>query len=110
MDNLMDAVDVEIPGSVVKGQLYRERNPSQSKSYLLGDVLQVDLLTGYTVDVGWEPTGDERNPFLIVVFRDYWDEQHASRRAATADEVAFVVKQLAGQFSETAVSVKAESG
>jgi hypothetical protein len=83
------------PGATIRGRLYRDAGAT----YLLGDVMQLILPTGFTIDVGWEDDGDLGGPFLIVVYQEFWEDHFVSLRAWDADEVAERLEQLAKEFN-----------
>ncbi len=89
--HLADRLVVEI-----RGCLY----DSMDAGFLCDDILEVDLCTGKTIEVGW--VGDPSNGyFRIVVFRDFWTNQIGSEiRVHTPKEVVEWVQYLAETHGE----------
>ena len=77
-------------GSHVVGFLFE--NPSHV--YGLGDVLSVELPSGYIVDVGWDEDFPDE-PFRIVVYLDYFGDRVVDFRVRDIDDVVRGVTQLA---------------
>jgi hypothetical protein len=70
----MTPIDLNLPpGSTTNGELLSDY--SQCVGRLSQDVLQIDLPTGQTIDVGWLPAFDPKGSFQIVVFEGDWDNQ-----------------------------------
>jgi hypothetical protein len=103
----MTAIELVLPPDAsVKGQLFYSYEPA----YLLQDILEIDLSTGITIDVGWSPECDPSGSFRIVVFRDFWRNQlrepiHVKR----ISEVVETVQQLAFEYSRPTVVVSCSS-
>lgn len=70
----MKPIDLKLPsGATLTGELLQDY--SECPRRLSGDILQIDLPTGETIDVSWRPSFDPNGNFQIVVFRDEWDNQ-----------------------------------
>lgn len=68
----MKPIDLHLDDDViVKGCLY----PTKDPVYLREDLLEIDLPSGLTIDVGWYPEGDPEGKYRIVLFRGYWENQ-----------------------------------
>ena len=89
--NLADNLVIEIRGCVYD---------SMDAGFLCDDILEVDLRTGKTIEVGW--VGDPSNGyFRIVVFRDFWTNQIGSEiRVHTPKEVVEWIQYLAETHGE----------
>ncbi len=81
-------------GAVQRGRLYRE----PGVNYGLGDVLEVELPTGFTIDLGWCKDNPEA-PFRLVVYREYFGDHIVDYYVATPDEAAQAVEVLADRYS-----------
>src|SRR5262245_29409624 len=57
------------PGTQVRGVLYDD----PAHVYGLGDVLEVELPTGLTIDVGWDEDCPE-GPFRLTIYREYFGD------------------------------------
>jgi hypothetical protein len=82
-------------GAQVRGLLYDD----PAHVYGLGDVLEVELPTGFTIDVGWiadSPT--ER--FRVVVYREYFGDRTVDFRVQEVSDVVKEVKRLAQHYSQ----------
>jgi hypothetical protein len=92
----MNTVDVGNlpPGTEVRGVLYDDPN----HVYGLGDVLEIELKTGYTIDVGWDD-GSEDGPFRIVVYREYFGDRCVDRRVPAINDVVIAVSELARHYA-----------
>jgi hypothetical protein len=86
-------------GSQVAGFLFE--NPSHV--YGLGDVLSVELPSGYVVDVGWDEDFPDK-PFRIVVYRDYFGDRVVDFRVRDIDDVVTGVTQLAHQYNQPVIA------
>jgi hypothetical protein len=87
-------------GSEVRGILYDD----PGMRYGSGDVLEVELPTGFTIDVGWdEETPD--SPFRIVVYREYFGDRLADFNLRDVSDVAMQVQGLAYRYT-TAIPVQ----
>jgi len=54
-------------GSIVKGELQLNYDPIADLALLDQDILEVELPTGFTIDVGWFPQYDPAGRFRIAV-------------------------------------------
>jgi hypothetical protein len=54
-----------VRGAVVRGAIYRELHPD----LLLQDILEIDLPSGKTIDVGWYPEHDVAGAFRVRLYR-----------------------------------------
>jgi hypothetical protein len=86
------------PGSVQRGRIYRD----SGVKYGLGDVLEVELSSGYTIDLGWDEN-DRDKPFRVVVYREYFGDRCVDFSVATVDEAVEAVESLALRLSEPIV-------
>ena len=87
------------PGAVVRGFLYADPD----HVYGLGDVMEIELPTGWTIDVGWdEDTPDE--PFRIVVYREYFGDRVVDFRVRDLDGIVSEVQRLAADYSHSIVA------
>jgi hypothetical protein len=84
------------PNSIQKGFLYEDYELFE----LDQDILEIDLPSGLTIDVGWYPQHDPNGAFQIVVFKDYWDAQKQKPiLARNPIQVASLVEALASAYS-----------
>lgn len=68
----MNPIDLQLGDDViVKGCVYQTKEPV----YLREDLLEIDLPSGLTIDVGWYPEGDPGGAYRIVLFRGHWANQ-----------------------------------
>lgn len=81
------------PGSEVRGIFYDDPD----HIYGIGDVIEIELSTGWTIDVGWEDRSDE--PFRIVVYREYFGDRVVDLYVRSIDEVVTEVQRLARNYS-----------
>jgi hypothetical protein len=89
----MKKLTLKLPeGAIQRGCLYTD----SSIVYGLGDVLEVKLSNGYTVDLSWREDSPD-TPFRVVVYREYFGDQVAEIEVATPLEAAEAVER----FSET---------
>jgi hypothetical protein len=86
-------------GAIVRGELYDD----PSHSYGLGDVLEIELPTGHTIDVGWDEDCP-RDPFRIVVYREYFGDRVVDFRVREVDDVVREVEQLAKQYIQPCIA------
>ncbi len=74
----MTPIDLGLSDSIfvlaVRGCIYEEMD----EECLTEDLLEVDLRTGKTIEVGWVPDGDPSGHFRIIIFQDYWTNQIGS--------------------------------
>lgn len=82
------------PGAKVRGTLYDD----SSMEYDSGDVLEVELSNGITIDVGWDKDEPEA-PFRIVVYRESFGDRFVDFRARDTQEVQKQVQRLAEENS-----------
>lgn len=82
------------PGAQVRGSLYLD----PSMEYGSGDVLEVELPTGFTIDVGWDE-GVPEAPFRIVVYREYFGDRFVDFFVQDVDDVEYEVRRLARELS-----------
>jgi len=93
----MKPLTLKLPkGAVQRGRLYRE----PGVNYGLGDVLEVELPTGFTIDLGWCKDKPE-TPFRLVVYREYFGDHSVDYYVATPDAAAQAVEFLAERFSSS---------
>lgn len=93
----MKPLALDLPhGAVQRGTLYGD----PTVHYGLGDVLEVELPTGYTIDVGWDEN-NPRDPFRIVVYREYFGDRFVDFRVGSVDQVASEVESIARQLCAT---------
>jgi hypothetical protein len=91
----METVKFDLPvGAQLRGQLYRD----PGTRYGTGDVLEIELPTGYVIDVGWDDE-HETGTFTIVVYRDYWGNQTQRVEAKSVEDAVTVVERLAKVYS-----------
>jgi hypothetical protein len=97
----MKTVTLDLPdGAVQRGHLYCDADAH----YGLGDVLEVELPTGLTIDVGWDEDQAEE-PFRIVVYREYFGDRFIDFRVQKIDQVATEVQRLALKYSVLPLSI-----
>ncbi len=82
------------PGAQVRGVLYDD----PAHVYGLGDVLEIELPTGVTIDVGWDGSSKDK-PFRIVVYRDYFGDRFVDYDVRDIDDVVIEVQRLAIEYS-----------
>lgn len=78
----------------VRGAMY----PSMAPEFLREDLLELDLVTGYTVDVGWIPQCDRKGHFRIVVFKDFWTNINAETSADSPDDAIDFLKWFIREY------------
>lgn len=84
----------------VKGQLYATHDPI----YLVQDILEIDLVNGISIDVGWHPESDPNGSFRIVVFQDFWRNQLRDPiRTTELFEVVDKVRSLVVEYSKSTI-------
>ncbi len=86
-------------GAQVRGFLYDDPN----HVYGLGDVLEVELPTGRTIDVSWDEDLPSE-PFRIVVYREYFGDHFIDFRVREIDDVVREVSRLALEHSQPYVA------
>jgi hypothetical protein len=64
----------------------------------LGDVLEVELPTGLTIDIGWDEDSPEA-PFRLTVSREYFGDHFADFHVRDLDQVGREVQRLAAELS-----------
>ena len=87
------------PGSEVRGFLYDD----PTHVYGLGDVLEVELLNGIMIDVGWDEDMPSK-PFHVVVYREYYGDSLADCRVADIAGVVSTVQNLATEYSQSSMA------
>lgn len=86
----MKPIDLDFgPDVVVKGAIYDTDDPA----YLREDLLEIDLPSGLTISVGWEPHRDPNGHFHVRVFRDQWDNLHDDQDRRSHDR-EYVLRML----------------
>ena len=91
----MKPLTLKLPkGAVQRGRLYRD----PAVKYGLGDVLEVELPTGFTIDLGWCKDKPE-TPFRVVVYREYFGDRFVDYYVATPDEAVQAIESLAERYS-----------
>lgn len=48
---------------------------TQEVEDLVNDMLEIDLPSGITIDVGWIPEHDPNGKYRIVLYKKYWADQ-----------------------------------
>jgi hypothetical protein len=86
------------PGTQVRGILYDDR----AHIYGLGDVLEVELPTGLTIDVGWDEESTEGR-FRIAVYREYFGDRFVDFHVRDVVDVVIEVQRLAAEWSQPCV-------
>jgi len=90
----MQILTLELPkGAVQRGILYRD----PSVKYGSGDVLEVELPTGFMIDLGWNPRKPE-TPFRVVVYREYFGDHFRDFYVGTAEEAANAIERIASKL------------
>ncbi|HZW34430.1 MAG TPA: hypothetical protein VFF52_27145 [Isosphaeraceae bacterium] len=82
------------PGTQVRGVLYND----PAHVYGLGDVLEVELPTGLTIDVGWDEDSPQ-GPFRLTVYREYFGDHFIDFHVRDLDQVVIEVQRLAAELS-----------
>ena len=100
----MNPIDLELPPDVViKGCLF----PTKEPAYLREDLLELDLPSGLSIDVGWYPEGDPSGAYRIVVFKDYWLNQKTEPiKTNSTDSVVLSIRELCRKYSKTQQSIR----
>jgi hypothetical protein len=106
----MKPISLALPkGAKVTGEILRDYSAAPRR--LGQDILQVTLVTGRTVDVGWCPAYDPGGSFQIVVYGEGWNDQLVDpiwvKLPLTA---ARIVEMLAEEFSRPLIAVSASAG
>jgi hypothetical protein len=86
------------PGTQVRGVLYDD----PAHVYGLGDVLEVELPTGLTIDVGWDEDSTEGR-FRLAVYREYFGDRFVDFHVRNVDDVVTEVQRLAAEWSQPCV-------
>ncbi|MGP0069679.1 MAG: hypothetical protein ACLQGP_39515 [Isosphaeraceae bacterium] len=81
-------------GSQVRGVLYED----PSLVYESGDVLEIELPTGLTIDVGWDAEL-QGGPFRVVVYREYFGDHFVDFPVRDIHDVVIEVQRLAELYS-----------
>ena len=98
----MKPIDLHLGDDViVKGNLY----PTKDPVYLREDLLEIDLPSGVTIDVGWYPEGDPEGAYRIVVFKGYWVRQIIEPiTTPETDRAVQVIRSLCSMFAAPRLS------
>lgn len=80
-------------GTIVRGALYEDPDAF----YGLGDVIEVELPSGWIIDVSWNGGEDieEERPFCITVYHGHFDNRIIRFRLRDSVAVVAEVKRLA---------------
>src|SRR5262249_10233159 len=63
-------------------------------------ILEIELPSDLTIDVGWYPEGDPVGAFQVVLYRDYWSNQLVPPvEVKTISDVVKEVEKLAKTYS-----------
>jgi hypothetical protein len=90
----MKTLTLKLPlGAVQRGHLYRD----SGVNYGSGDVLEVELPTGFMIDLGWNPRKPE-TPFRVVVYREYFGDHFVDFYVGTAEEAANAIETIASRL------------
>lgn len=85
------------PGAVKKGVMFNTYEPA----YLCEDMLEIDLPSGLTIDVGWCPEEDPKGSFRVVLYHEHWHNQAIPPiLSQTIPDVVEIVEMLATRFSQ----------
>ena len=79
------------PGVSVRGAMYDTRNPE----FLREELVEVDLLDGRTVYVGWYPEHDVRGNYVIQICGRYSTDRKEHFETAETSTVVGILKSLA---------------
>ena len=82
-------------GVHVRGNLYNDH----SMIYLSGDVLEIELPTGFTIDVGWDADSPD-TPFRIVVYREYFGDHFVDFSVKNIDDVTNEIYSLVKAYTQ----------
>ncbi len=86
---------IDFPANTqVRGFLYED----PGHEYLLGDVLEIELSSGWIIDVGWNKDYPDR-PFRIAVYREYFGDRIVDFRVREIDDVVKETQRLALEYS-----------
>jgi hypothetical protein len=98
----VNPIDLQLGDDViVKGCLY----PTKDPAYLREDLLEIDLPSGLTIDVGWYPEGDPEGAYRIVVYRGYWVQQVIEPiTTADTERAVEVIRKLCSTFAAPRLS------
>ena len=104
----MKPIDLQLGDDViVKGCFY----PTKDPVYLREDLLEIDLPSGLTIDVGWYPEGDPKGAYRIVVFQGYWVRQVIEPiTTPETDRAVQVIRSLCSMFAAPRLSSSSSSG
>jgi hypothetical protein len=94
-----EIVEFSLPeGATIKGCLFASHNPE----LLAEDLVEVDLPSGLTIDLGWYPEGEPSGSFQIVLYSEYWGNQIIPPiQKRTIPEVVQTVEELARLYSQS---------
>lgn len=81
-------------GTQVRGVLYDD----PAHVYGLGDVLEVELPTGLTIDVGWDEDSPD-GPFRLTVYRESFGDHFVEFHVRDPGQVVIEVQRLAAELS-----------
>lgn len=99
----MNKVEFTFPESVVvRGALFTTTDPT----YLVQDLLEIDLPNGITIDAGWYPESDPNGSFQLVVFKGYWENQlREPFETQSITELASEVNRLVHEYQNPTVTI-----
>jgi len=97
----LETVSLKLPvGASVKGALYN----TYDLDYLSEDLLEIDLPSGLTIDVGWYPEGERPGTFQVVIFKQFWQNQILPPiKTESLPELVRIIEMLAEEFSKTVI-------
>lgn len=76
--------------SVIRGQLEDTTDPT----WLLQDMVEIDLPNGNTIDIGWHPECDINGYYRIVLFKDQWENKIEEFNTKKTQEVYNIVEEI----------------
>ena len=92
----MNEVRFRLPdGATVRGAVYDTEEPA----YLREDLIEIDLPSGWTIDVGWIPHEDPTGSYRIRVFWEYLTGTDRELYTKDRDCLRFLVEQFAAQYN-----------
>lgn len=87
--------------ALLKGAIYN----TYDLDYLSEDLLEINLQSGLTIDVGWYPEGERPGAFQVVLFKQFWRNQVIPPiEVQTLPELVQIVENLAAKYSENVIS------